>query len=137
MRFVEGLADRMNRLSLEERRKFRSQRGVRDAWLAMTDEERARYLELTLPTGMKQMMEAFNQMPPERRKQIVNRAVNELQRAQSEGSREEMSKALGDENLKRVVAEGFKAYLKDADASAKLDMQPLLEQVQGLMQMTH
>jgi lauroyl/myristoyl acyltransferase len=135
MRRVEGLADRVNRLDFDERQKFRLEKGIRRAFLEMTDAERNRYLELTLPSGMRNMMEAFNKMTPQKRKKVVDRAVHELARLSEHGDRAEMEKALGDENVKKIAAEGMKAYLSEASAQAKLDLQPLLEQVQNILQM--
>jgi hypothetical protein len=74
-------------------------------------------------------------MTPQKRKQVVNRAVTELSRVSAQGDRAEMEKALGDENLKKVVAEGMKAYFTEANSQTKLDLQPLLDQVQNILQM--
>ncbi len=134
-RRIEGLAARVNRLSFDERQKFRLEKRIRRTFLEMTDAERARYLDLTLPRSMRNMMDAFNQMPPHKRKQVVNRAVVELSRASEQGDRVEMEKALGDENLKKIAAEGMKAFLSEANSQTKLDLQPLIEQVQNILQM--
>ncbi len=103
------------------------------AWFEeLTETERIRYVELTLPRGLQQMMEAFNEMPPAKRKQIVNRALNDLARA-----REEMPDAppaLSDENFQRIVDEGMKSFIRDANAETKLDLQPVIEQMQQIMQ---
>ena len=132
---IEGLADRVNHLDFDERQKFRLEKRLRNFFLEMSEAERAHYLELTLPNGMKNMMEAFNKMTPQKRKQVVNRAVTELSRVSAQGDRAEMEKALGDENLKKVVAEGMKAYFTEANSQTKLDLQPLLDQVQNILQM--
>ncbi len=132
---IEGLADRVNHLDFDERQKFRLEKRLRNFFLEMSEAERTHYLELTLPNGMKNMMEAFNKMTPQKRKQVVNRAVTELSRVSAQGDRAEMEKALGDENLKKVVAEGMKAYFTEANSQTKLDLQPLLDQVQNILQM--
>ncbi|MBI4023643.1 MAG: hypothetical protein HY360_01595 [Verrucomicrobia bacterium] len=134
LRTIEELARRVNRLSFEERQKFRFERSLRSFYREMTDAERARYLDLTLSGGMKQMMDAFNKMTPDQRKRLVNRAMNELGRAQDETGRAELDKALNDQNIKRIVDQGLKTYFTDANASAKLDAQPLLEQMQSVLQ---
>src|SRR5437879_2018157 len=56
-RIIDGMAKRVNGLPFEERQKFRFEKSVREMFGEMTDEERSRYLDLTLPTGMKQMIE--------------------------------------------------------------------------------
>ena len=44
--------------------------------------------------------------------------------------------ALSDANLKRMVDEGMKTFIRDANADTKLDLQPLIEQMQNIMQMS-
>ena len=131
---IAGMATRVNQLSFEERQKFRYEGRLREWFEAMTAAERLQYLDLTLPKGMKQMMEAFNKMPPEKRKQIVSRAVADMGRVRDETGSPEAQQAMSDENLKRIVDEGMKTFIRDANAETKLDLQPLIEQMQNIMQ---
>lgn len=133
-RIIDGMAKRVNGLPFEERQKFRFEKSVREMFEEMNDEEKARYLDLTLPSGMKQMIEAFNGMTPEKRKQIVSRAVNDLSRSQTDVNREELQKAFTDESMKKIIGQGLKAYMTEANAAAKIDAQPLIEQMQSIMQ---
>lgn len=135
MRAIEGLAARVNKLSFEERQKFRFEDRIRKRFEEMTDEEKARYLDLTLPKGMQQMMQAFNEMTPARRKQVVNRALNDLDRMREETGQGEIQRALSDQNVQRIIDEGMKNYLRDATAQTKLDLQPVIEQMQSIMQL--
>ncbi len=135
-RIIAGMADRVNRLGFEERQKFRYEGQLRAWFEQLTEEERARYIELTLPRGMQQMMEAFNEMPPTKRKQIVNRAMNDLARVREEIPEGRSAPALSDDNFKKIVDEGMKTFIRDASAETKLDLQPLIEQMQSIMQMT-
>lgn len=132
---IEGLANRMNHLAFEDRQRFRFEKSTREFYREMTDAERTLYLEKTLPTGMKQMVDAFNKMKPEQRKKLVNRALAEMEKAQENMSREDMERALNDQNTRKVIEQGLKSYMTDADASAKLDIQPLMEQMQNMMRM--
>jgi len=131
---IDGLARRVNRLSFEQRQQFRFEKELRAFYESMTEAERASYIDLTLPRGLHQAMQAFNKMPADKRKQLVQRALNDLQRAQSEVGRAELGRALSDENMKRVIDQGLQTYWLEASASAKIDIQPLLEQVQALLQ---
>jgi hypothetical protein len=131
---IDGLADRVNRLSFEERQKFRLDHSLHKFYEQMTDAERSRYLDRTLSKGMHQVMEAFNQMPPQRRKRLVDQAVNELKRIQTDTNREEIEKALADENVKKIMEAGMKSYMSEANASSKLDAQPVIEQIQNIVQ---
>lgn len=131
---IDGLADRVNRLAFEERQKFRLEHDLHKFYGEMTDAERARYLDRTLSKGMHQMIEAFNRMEPHRRKTLVNRAVNELKQMQTDANREEVERALSDQSVKRIIDEGMKSYLSGANASSKLDAQPVVEQIQNILQ---
>ena len=134
-RLIADLADRVNRLELDERRRARFDRSSRAFYAQMTDAERGYYLDLTLPQGVQQMMRAFNDMPPEKRKKVVKSAVADLRRWQQEGGADqpELDRALADTNLQKIVNVGLKSYLSDASASAKLDLQPLIEQLQEVL----
>jgi lauroyl/myristoyl acyltransferase len=134
-RIVEGMAERVNRLTFEERQKFRYEGSLRKWFEEMTEAERRRYIDLTLPKGMKQMMEAFNKMEPAKRKQVVNRALNDLERHRGEIAPKDVNKAMSDENVKHIIDQGMKSFYTDANADAKLDLQPLIEQIQNIMQM--
>ena len=98
------------------------------------DAERGRYLDLTLPKGLKQMMEAFNGMPPARRKQIVTRAVADLSRVREEIRSQDVGDAMNDQTVRRIIDEGMKSFYADASAETKIDLQPLIEQMQSIMQ---
>ena len=135
-KIIEQLANRVNRLSFEERQKFRFERSMRDLFEEMTDEERSRYLDLTLPKGMQQMMVAFNEMTPAKRKQLVTRSLADMNRMREEVGQEELAKTLSDQNVQRIIDEGMKNYISGANSETKLDLQPLIEQMQNIMQMT-
>jgi hypothetical protein len=132
---IDGMAERVNQLSFEERQKFRYTGRLREWFEEMTPEEQVRYIDLTLPKGLKQMMEAFNDMPAAKRKQIVSRAVADLGRVHDGASLPDASRTLSDASLKRMVDEGMKSFIRDASADTKLDLQPLVEQMQNIMQM--
>ncbi len=134
MAVVEGLADRVNRLSFEERRAFRQDGAARDLFLAMTPEERARYIDLTLSTGMRQVMEAFNRMAPEERRRMVDRALQDLDRAERDGGLARERDPLDEATRSRIVEEGFRQYFAEASAETKLDLEPLILRLQTMVQ---
>ena len=133
---IAGMAERVNQVSFEERQKFRYEGRLREWFEALTPTERIHYIDLTLPKGLKQMMEAFNEMPAAKRKQIISRAVTDLNRVREETGHAAAEPALSDANLKQMVDEGMKSFIRDASADTKLDLQPLIEQMQNLMQLS-
>lgn len=131
--WVDGLATRVNRLDFEQRRKNSVERSVRDAFLQMTPEERRRYLDQTLPQGFKEMFTAINEMSREERQKLVNRALEDIRKAEASGEDERFEEEVDEEMVQQVVNEGMRQYLSEASAEAKLDMQPLIEAMQGRM----
>lgn len=131
---IDELAGKVNRLPIEERQKMRLGDAAGDFYRSMTPEERARYLDQTLSRGMQQMMTAFNEMPREQRQEIVDRALNDINEFRSEMNGEMQRDPVEQENAERFINEGLKAYLTDANAETKLDLQPLVEQIQSVMQ---
>lgn len=127
---VAALADMVNRLPLEDRRRREVRRAVRARFMEMTPDERAAYLDATLPRGMQQMMQAINDMPREERRQLVERALDDMRSDASDRDRGQMVEAIGQEAVDRIVEEGMRSYLRDAHHETKLDLQPLVEQMQ-------
>ena len=135
---LQKLADMFNALSLEERRRLRLERM---AWFAaMTEAEKIKFLEATLPTGFKQMLNAFEEMPPDKRQRVVDQAVKQLKDA-----RENLAAggpaptgtntvALSPELQGQVTKIGLKSFYSQSSAQTKAEMAPLLEEMQRTME---
>lgn len=135
---LQKLADMFNALSLEERRRLRLERM---AWFAaMTEAEKSKFLEATLPTGFKQMLNAFEEMPPDKRQRVVDQAVKQLKDA-----RENLTAggpaptgtntvALSPELQEQVTKIGLKSFYSQSSAQTKAEMAPLLEEMQRTME---
>lgn len=132
-RYLENLAEQINRLSFEERRALALRRTLDPVVDAMTPEERTFFLDRTVPQGFAQIMEVFNRMSPEERRAAVERALDDLYLAEKEAGMQGMERARArweDGSLQRVVEQGFEAYLRHASAETKLDLAPVIEQIQ-------
>ncbi|HEX8313061.1 MAG TPA: hypothetical protein VF614_17180 [Chthoniobacteraceae bacterium] len=130
MRALEKVADQLNALDYEQRREVRLSRKLDRFFRALTPEEQARFLDLTLPSGFKQMMEAFNKMEPEKRKKFVERAVNEMKEREGE----QRGPGSDDPNVGKIIDQGLRSFYSDASAEVKMDLAPLIEQMQQNLQ---
>lgn len=128
---IEKLARQMNQLSYEDRRGVRMGKGLDGFFRGLTPEEQARFLDLTLPTGFKQMMDALNKMTPEKRQQFVTKALDDMKKRAGERPPDD---AKFDANARKIMDQGFKAFYSEASADVKMDVAPLIEQLQKNLQ---
>jgi len=139
-RYLLDLARTVNRLSFEERRQLALRRGLDRSFEQMTDAEKKAFLNQTLPQGFSQIIEVFNKMKPEERRLAVERALNDLKRAEAEASDADWSRAqdrMEDGTLQQVVEQGFQSYLQTASSETKLDLAPVIEQIQQNVRSLH
>lgn len=129
---VDSVAAMLNRISLDERDQLRHQHITDNFFRALTPEEQAAFLDATLPTGFKQMMDAFNKMDPDKRKQFVDRALAEMRNHQGE----QPPRDVDEKNVQKIVDQGMRAFYSEANADVKLDLAPLIEQMQRNLQNT-
>jgi nicotinic acid phosphoribosyltransferase len=69
---LQELAEHLNALAREERQRARIDREVRTWFEKMTEQEKEQFLEATLPTGFRQMLAAFEELPAERRRKALD-----------------------------------------------------------------
>jgi hypothetical protein len=135
---IQKLAAMLNALTLEERQSLRLNRL---AWFnQMSEAEKATFLEATLPTGFKQMLAAFEDMPPDKRKSVVDRAIKQMKKANERladsGQAEPDANrvALSPELQEQVTKIGLKSFYSQSSAQTKAEMAPLLEEMQHAME---
>ncbi|HEV7868022.1 MAG TPA: hypothetical protein VGO90_10095 [Chthoniobacteraceae bacterium] len=126
-KLIEKLARQMNALDYQQRREVRMSRKLDRFFRSLSPDEQGRFLDLTLPTGFKQMMESLNKMEPAKRKEVVTRALRDMEK--DENSAEEL-----DANARKMIDQGFKSFYSDASAETKMDVAPLIEQLQKNLQ---
>ena len=127
---IQRIEDQLNDVSYEDRQRLQRSGATRDFFHALTPAEQAAFLDATLPAGFRQMMDAFNQMDPAKRKAFVDRAVEEMKKHEGEGPPPGMDEQMN----QRFIDQGMKSFYTDASADTKLDLAPLIEQMQRNLQ---
>lgn len=133
-RYIEGIVERLNRLPFDERQKLRAERTLEGTFRQMTREEQGRFLEKTLPTGFKEVMEAFNRMTSEERRRHVERALRDMRARAGSIDEQGARAAIGDEQVRRIIDEGLQSFYRDSTAETKMDLTPFIEEIQAQMQ---
>lgn len=137
---LRKLAAMLNALSLEERQSLRLDRTAYRWFEQMTEQEKGEFLEATLPTGFKQMLGAFENLPPEKRKRMVDQALKQIKNAREKLAAGGQSPppgtnsvGLSSELQDKVTKIGLQSFYSQSSAQTKAEMAPLLEEMQRTM----
>ncbi len=137
-RALEALAANLNRLSWEERRRMRLERRMDGLFEQMTEAEKGRFIEATLPTGFKQMLTSFEQLPEDRRQRAITNALERMRRDRDSGQPPEAATnrppVLSPELQKKAMAVGLRTFFNESSAQTKAELAPLLEELQRQME---
>lgn len=126
---VADVANRLNQLEREPREELRKSGEIEQFFKTLTPEEQVKFLDLTLPAGFQQLMEAFNEMPREKRQRLVENALKRMRESGTEPPGD-----MDGEQAAKVIDHGLRAYYSAASAETKLDLAPLIEQMQRNLQ---
>lgn len=132
---IDAVITQVNLLDFDQRKKLGEdgQDVTKRFMESLTKEEKGRFLEKTVEQHFKSVMKAFNQMQPEERRRIVEQARADMQRNQPDGRNMENLKKEDEQVFQNVVEKGLGAYYEDASAETKLDLAPLMQEMQQRM----
>lgn len=130
LRRIAGL---VNRLDFQEREKNRDSRVPEEFFAKLSPGEKTLFIDLTITESMTRFMEALDAMPADQRRKFVEQGLNEIKAGRTE---EEMKRAdaLGSDLLEKISQEGMKAYFEKSSTDTKLDLAPLMEAMNEVMQ---
>jgi hypothetical protein len=137
---IRKLADMLNKLSLEDRRRARLERLTWNWFNEMTEEEKGTFLEATMPTGFKQMLTSFEQLPEEKRKKTVDDALRRLKEAQvqdpamANNNGTNGPPVLSKDLEAKVRSIGLQTFYSQSSAQTKAELAPVLEELQKVME---
>lgn len=98
---------------------------------SLSPEEQLYFLERRVGRAFQQMMISFNEMEREERQRIVERTLKRMQDNPAGGP---PGAAVADPKLAEKIADaGLKAYYSDASVETKIDLAPVLEEMQRTM----
>lgn len=137
---IRKLADMLNKLSLEDRRRARLERLTWGWFNEMTEDEKGAFLEATMPTGFKQMLTSFEQLPEDKRKKTVDDALRRLKEAQAQdpslanNNGTNGPPVLSKELEAKVRSIGLQTFYSQSSAQTKAELAPVLEELQKIME---
>ena len=133
-RALKDLEDKLNALNYEERQKLREGKLMRDWFAKMTDEEKAQFIEATMPTGFKQMIGAFEQMPDDKRRKTIDDAMRNLRTQNAGRNGANGQPPVSPELEAKIRSIGLNSFYSQSSAQTKAELAPLLEEIQRNME---
>jgi hypothetical protein len=142
---MHKLEDMINSLSWEERRKWRRDGAWRKWFDAMTEPEKGQWLEATMPSGFKQWLAAFDDLPQEARRKFIDDLMKHLKEGHELITDHEPGEytsmygtneppAFSPELAKKKWTIGLKTAYMESSAETKAEWAPLLEELQVQME---
>lgn len=130
---IREIAELTNRLDFSEREKNRENRSSEHFFRMLSAQERVLFIDLTVAESMNRFMQALDQMPPAERKRFVKQGLEEIAKGKT-AEEMERTKDLGADVIKKITEEGMRAYFEKASTDTKLDLAPLMESMNEVMQ---
>lgn len=141
-RMIQALADKINKLTYEERQRLRMERTTGGWFEVMTEDEKAQFIEATMPTGFKQMISAFEDLPEEKRKRAIDDSLRRLRETNDKlragqiatGQPGTNAPPLSPELQAKIRTIGLQTFYSQSSAQTKAEMAPVLEELQRVME---
>ena len=132
---IDTLATMLNELEPSENRLFEENQENdprRNFIEQLSPEEQFYFLEKRVGRAFQQMMQSFNEMDRNERKQIVERSLKRMKEQNDDSGGLEKADP---EVVEKITDAGLKAYYEEASAETKIDLAPFLEEMQRSMTM--
>jgi predicted phage gp36 major capsid-like protein len=130
---IREIANLTNQLDFQEREKNRENRSGDKFFRLLNPSERNLFIDLTVAESMNKFMQALDQMPAAERKKFVAQGLAEIEKGKT-AEEIERTKELGEDVLEKITQEGMRAYFEKASTDTKLDLAPLMESMNDVMQ---
>lgn len=135
---LRKLAGMMNALPAEERRTARASRALETWFKLMSEAEKESFIEATFPTGVKQMITAFEKLPEDKRKRTIDEALKRMREEPAAGDArpgdDARDPAISSELEAKIRTVGLKTFFAESSAQTKAEVAPLLEAMQRVLE---
>ena len=139
---LKELEDKLNALSYEERQRLRASHRLNDWFAQMTEAEKAQFVEATLPAGFRQMIDAFEKLPEDKRRRVIDDAIKDLRRENNRSAGGDAANKEGTNSPPPISPEleakirtiGLKSFYSQSSAQTKAEVAPFLEELQRQME---
>ena len=141
-RVIDQYADKLNRLNWKQRHELRetahTDGEIERVFIEKLSQDEKLYLiKKTIDEHFNSMMNAFNDMSKSERAEMIRKISKDMEN-DDHGRRElERLKEEDKEILEQIVERGMRSYYKEANAEVKLDLAPLMQEIQERMQRLH
>jgi hypothetical protein len=141
-RALKELEDKLNALPYNERQQLRLERLMNNWFAEMTEDEKAQFVDATMPTGFKQMISAFEQLPEDKRHKAIDNAMRQLRTANNRVAGGSSTNQVGTNTPPpispaleaQIRTIGLKSFYSQSSAQTKAEAAPLLEELQRQME---
>lgn len=132
---LDELINNVNMLDFDQRKQMREndQAKWQHFMESLNKEERGHFLKETVEQHFKSVMKAFNQMTHEERQKIVDQSLKDMRKRDGEGRNMDRLQQEDEQVFHSVVEKGLGAYYEEASSETKMDLAPLMEQMQQRM----
>lgn len=137
---LKRLADQLNQLNPDDRRLLRQDREWERLFREMKEKEKLKFIDDTVPTGMKQALESFEKLDSNQRQRAVADALKRMKDARNNpeirgqwGDRPPPS-PMDDKMRQRIMEIGLGAFFSESSAQTKAELAPVLEEIQRSME---
>jgi len=137
---IAGVAKKINRLDLKQRQEM--ERWGEDGPLrkfsdSLSPSEHALLVQLTVEEHFRSIMEAFNGMSQEERRGMIQHMQKEMRNDESREAERIRLQQEDPDLFENIVEKGMTAYYRDASVEVKMDLAPLLEDMQNRIRGVH
>lgn len=132
-RKLREIAKMVNGLDFAERQKSRDDRAPEQFFRRLSAGEKKEFIDLTVRESMGRFMQALDKLSPADRRKFVEQGLQEIRQGKTA---DDMARAqdLGEDVLNTITNEGMRAYFEKASTDTKLDLAPLMESMNDVMQ---